>query len=177
MPHVVRHARRLVLWSTLVLAVGALQPLAAQSDATVVFVVRHAERAEDGTNDPPISEAGWERARLLAEMLRDAGVTHIHSSDFQRTRQTGEPLSEASGIDIEIYDPRDLTGLAEQLRGSPGRHVVLGHSNTSGPLVTALGGDAGGPIEEMEYDRLYVVTLTADGASTVVVRFGDRFEG
>jgi phosphohistidine phosphatase SixA len=151
--------------------------VAAQSDATVVYLVRHAERAEDGTNDPPISDAGRARATLLAEMFRDAGITHVHSTDYKRTRSTATPAAHEVGLDLELYDPRDLPGFAAELRSTPGRHLVLGHSNTTPGLVEALGGDPGEPIDEMEYDRLYVVTLTSDGASTVLIRFGERFEG
>ena len=68
----------------------------AQSDATVVYLVRHAERAEDGTSDPPISEAGEARSRLLAGMLLDAGVTHVHTTDYKRTRSTGAPTTRAT---------------------------------------------------------------------------------
>ncbi len=149
----------------------------AQADATVVYLVRHAERAEDGTNDPPISEAGKARAALVGEMLRDAGLTHIHTTDFKRTRSTGAPAAGAVGLEMALYDPRDLPGFAAQLRSTPGRHLVLGHSNTTPQLVEALGGDPGAPIEEMEYDRLYIVTLTDAGASTVLLRFGDRYGG
>lgn len=166
----------------LLLALTAL-PLAlpaiaqAQDGTVVVYLVRHAERAEDGTNDPPISEAGWARARLVGTMLADAGLTHIHSTDFKRTRSTGEPAAEATGLDILSYNPRDLPGFAAQLRSMPGRHLVLGHSNTTPQLVEALGGDPGDPIEEMEYDRLYIVTIVGDTVSTVLLRFGELFEG
>ena len=148
-----------------------------QEAPTVVYVVRHAERAEDGTNDPPISEAGWERARLLASMLADAGVTTIHSTDYRRTRSTAEPLAKVGALATRSYDPDDLEGFAEELRRSSGRHLVVGHSNTTRPLVEALGGDPSEPIEEMEYDRLYVLTLTERGTSTVLIRFGAPFEG
>ncbi len=145
-------------------------------EPTVVIAVRHAERAEDGTSDPPISEAGAERARLLAEMLSDAGVTHVHTTDLNRTRSTGQPTADAAGLSMEVYDPRDLTGLAARLTENPGgRHLVLGHSNTTPDLVAALGGDPGSPIDEMEYDRLYMVTVTARGVSTVLLRFGEPF--
>ena len=30
---------------------------------------------------------------------------------------------------------------------------------------------------KLEYDRLYIVTLTSAGASTVLIRFGARFRG
>ncbi len=149
----------------------------AQSGATVVYLVRHAERAEDGSSDPVISLNGWDRSRLLAEMLVDAGLTNIHTTDFRRTRGTGRPTAEATGLAMELYNPRDLPGFAERLRATPGRHLVLGHSNTTPGLVSALGGDPGDPIEELEYDRLYIVTLTDEGASTVLIRFGKPFEG
>ncbi len=161
------------------LAVGLLAPavLHAQSDPTVVYLVRHAERAEDGTNDPPLSDEGRSRAELVGSMLRDAGLTRIHTTDYKRTRSTGEPVARATGVEMELYDPRDLAGFAERLRATPGRHLVLGHSNTTPDLVAALGGDPGTPIAEMEYDRLYIVTLTSAGASTVLLRFGAPYGG
>jgi phosphohistidine phosphatase SixA len=151
--------------------------LEAQTEPTVVFLVRHAEREEDGTSDPPISEEGQARARLLAEMLRDAGLTHIHTTDYRRTRATGRPTAAAAGLDMELYDADDLAGFAARLRSMPGRHLVLGHSNTTPQLVEALGGDPGDAIDELEYDRLYIVTLTAEGPSTVLLRFGERYGG
>ena len=157
--------------------VPAPRAVSAQTDATVVYLVRHAERHEDGTSDPPLSEIGWHRAALLAETLRDAGLTHIHTTDFKRTRATGRPTADRTGLDMATYDPRDLAGFAQRLRSTPGRHLVLGHSNTTPELVAALGGEAGTPIAEMEYDRLYIVTVTEAGVSTTLVRFGERFEG
>jgi phosphohistidine phosphatase SixA len=152
--------------------------VAVQNDV-VVYLVRHAERAEDGTNDPPLSDAGSERAELLANMLKDAGVTHIHSTDFKRTLATGRPLSEASGIEMASYDPRDLPGFANHLKASPGRHLILGHSNTTPDLVAALGGDPGTLIDEgSEYDRLYIVTVLPDATvTTVLLRYGAPYPG
>lgn len=178
MPHLAlttRPAAQAALALTLLGVALAPTALAAQDDATVVFLVRHAERAEDGTSDPVISLPGWDRARLLAEMLADAGLTDIHTTDYRRTRGTGRPVAEALGLEMQTYDPRALEGFADRLRASPGRHLVLGHSNTTPQLVAALGGEPGSPVEEDEYDRLYVVTLTEEGASTVLLRFGAPF--
>ena len=164
--------------SGLVLAAPAL--VAAQEDPIVVYIVRHAERADDGaeaTDDPPLSTAGWERAYLLARVLADAALTRIHSTDFMRTRSTGQPTSEATGLDIESYDPYDLTGFAQRLSAMPGRHLVVGHSETTPSLVEALGGDPSDPIEPLEYDRLYIVTLVEGRASSVLIRFGNWYDG
>jgi len=158
-------------------APNADTPLA---DPVVVYLVRHAERAEDGTNDPPISEAGLARAQELAVVLEDAGIDHVHSTDLKRTRQTGAPLVEAAGLAVQVYDPSDLPAFAATLRAAPGRHLVLGHSNTTPELVAALGGDAGEPLEDGEYDRLYVVVIPARGpVSTVLLHYGahDPSEG
>ena len=168
--------RRAFLWLVVAL-VSAPAAVAAQAEPVVVYLARHAERAEDGTNDPPISEAGWARSRLLAEMLRDAGLTHIHSTDYKRTRSTGEPTAGATGLAITSYDPSDLAAAAARLAATPGRHLVLGHSNTTPGFVEALGGDPGPPIEEFEYDRLYIVTLFGGSVSSVLVRFGEMFGG
>jgi len=167
------------MWAVLaLLAFGALPTsAAAQVDAVVVYLVRHSERAEDGTNDPPISRAGEERSEQVAALLQDAGITHVHTTDFKRTRATGAPSAAMTGLEMELYDPRDLAAFAAHLSNTPGRHLVLGHSNTTPQLVEALGGQPGSPIEEMEYDRMYIVTLTAAGASTVLLRFGSPYEG
>jgi broad specificity phosphatase PhoE len=146
--------------------------LQAQSveDATVVYVVRHAERA-DGTEDSELSAAGEERAQLLAGLLRDARVTHIHTTDFRRTRATAAPIAEAVRLTPTLYDD-DLGALAARVRAQPGRHLVVGHSNTIPVIVRALAGEPGGLIAQDEYDRLYILTLTEGGTSTVMLRFG-----
>ncbi len=171
-----RTALLLLLALTALGAFTGPAPTQAPGGEVVVFLVRHAERAEDGTRDPPISQRGWTRAKLLADMLRDAGITHIHATDFRRTRQTALPASARTGVDVTLYDPRRLDDFAAELRATPGRHLVVGHSNTTPALVRALGGDPGSPIDEAEYDRLYIVTLdAAGGAHTVLLRFGAPF--
>lgn len=159
------------------LTIGTAVETYAQEGSVVVYLVRHAERADDGADDPPLSEAGLARAALLTSMLTDAGVTRVHTTDLKRTRETGALLAARRGLQLTTYDARDLTGLAARIRATPGRHLVLGHSNTTGEAVAALGGDPGGPIDDAEYDRLYVVTIGADGTvATVLLRFGERFQ-
>ena len=163
-------------WAILVLSVLLLavpSALQAQDEDVVIYLVRHAERAEDGSDDPPISLEGWARAGIVPRLLHDAGITHIHSTDYKRTRQTATPTSGITGVEIQSYDPRDLPAFAAQLREMPGRHLVVGHSNTTPQLVEALGGDSHGPIAEFEYDRLYVVVISGEQVNTVLLRFGD----
>jgi hypothetical protein len=43
----------------------------------VIFLVRHTEQAGAGRTDPPLTEAGKERAKRLAVILKDAGINQI----------------------------------------------------------------------------------------------------
>lgn len=154
----------------IVTAGGALQAVAADLE---VFLVRHAEKMPGP--DPVLTSDGKARAEALADLLEDAGIEHIHSSDYQRTRQTAAPLAGRLDLPIRLYDPRDLPALAAQLSEEGGRHLVVGHSNTTPPLADALGGDGGDPIvEATEYDRLYLVTISGEDIETVLLRYGER---
>jgi broad specificity phosphatase PhoE len=168
----------------LALLIPGAEALCAQDGPVFVYVVRHAERADDGLapdrmlDDPPLSEAGRARARQLAELLRGVDLTGVHSTDYERTRSTAQPLSAAHGLELEIYDAGDIGALAERLRASPGTHVVVGHSNTGPALVEALGAEPGSPIDALEYDRVYVVVVLPGGATgSAVFRYGSPYRG
>ena len=148
--------------------------IAAGSDPLVVFLVRHAEKV-DSSRDPELSPAGQARAEALVRALADAGVERVHSTDFIRTRDTAAPLAAALGLEVELYDPHKLSELAETVKRASGRHLIVGHSNTTPKAVEALGGEPGPEFDEAsEFDRLYVVTIGADGAtSTIRMRYGE----
>jgi phosphohistidine phosphatase SixA len=170
--------RRTLLLGALAAAALAAAPAQAQDgQALVVFLVRHAEKV-DSSRDAALSEAGHARAKALAHVLRDAGIEQVHSTDFARTRDTGGPFAEAAGLPVQIYDPYDLPGFAETLKGQGGRHLVVGHSNTTPQLAELLGGGPTTPINEAgEYDRLYVVTIGADGEEQrLLMRYGAAYE-
>jgi broad specificity phosphatase PhoE len=143
-----------------------------------IFVVRHAEKASDA-NEPsvPLSPAGTARAEKLAALLKDSGVSAIYSTDMVRTRRTAEPLAAARKLDIRIYNPTgpdgkvSLTALAEKLKRKNATDVVLvvGHSNTIAPLLTALGCTESVSIAGDDYDNLFVV-VPQDTSSPLLLR-------
>ena len=145
-------------------------PLAAPE--SVFVLVRHAEKAAQ-SDDPPLTEEGLARAKSLAGMLRDVGVEKIYSSDYARTRDTAAPLASDLGLEVALYDSDQLAGLADMLLSSPGRYLVVGHSNTTPELAGLMGGEPGSPISDDEYDRLYVLHhRPGAGTSTLLLRLG-----
>jgi broad specificity phosphatase PhoE len=135
----------------------------------LILVVRHAEKV-DASADPALSEAGAQRAAALADVLADAGIERVLSTDYARTRDTARPTAEAFGLDLEIYDPADMPGLAAALRSAPESAIlVVGHSNTTPALVEELTGEPAEPMPDSEYDRLYRVWVAPDGSARAEV--------
>jgi len=149
----------------------------AANEDTVVFLVRHAEKTAE-KDDPGLSADGQQRSLQLANLLRDARIEHIHSTDYKRSRETAVPFAEMTGLDIEIYSWDDPPGVAQSLMHDGKRHLVVGHSNTTTELVTLLGGDPGTEIDHTsEYDRLYILTINRKGITTLLIRFGSAYSG
>lgn len=148
------------------------------AEPAVIYLVRHAEKSEVNPQDPELSPAGQARAQLLVHLLTNADLDAVWSTNTIRTRTTAGPVAEAHGLSIESYDPRSIGELAASLKERGGRHLVVGHSNTTPSFVEALGGDPLSPIVDPEYDRFYIVTVAPDGhVETVLIRFGEPFTG
>lgn len=141
---------------------------------TVVMIVRHAEKAGP-SGDVPLSAAGERRARALVDIGRDAGVSAVVTTQFQRTRQTGAPLAESLGITPDVITvgggvAEHAKGIADAVRSRyQGRTVlVVGHSNTVPAIVHAFGGPKYPDICDDIYDDLFIVIVAADGPARVV---------
>lgn len=125
----------------------------------IVFVVRHAEKANSGGNDPELSDAGRARAEVLAKMLRDSTITAIYTTEFKRTQQTAAPLAKALGINATIVLANDTATLISKLRDLKENALVVGHGNTIPDLIKALGIATPINIAETDYDDLFMVEL------------------
>jgi broad specificity phosphatase PhoE len=146
----------------LFLFLGSLCLLASASLAgSTVFIVRHAERADDGrgavSSDPDLSAQGKTRALHLAQELKDAKIVAIFTSEYHRTQQTAAPLAKSLGITPSVVPARDVTALVNQIRSTNGNVLVVGHSNTLSQIMKALGISAPVTIGDADYDNLFVV--------------------
>ncbi|MFN3588089.1 MAG: SixA phosphatase family protein [Spirosomataceae bacterium] len=144
--------RKGTLWILLFLAAFSVQ---AQS----IFVVRHADKAVNQGSNPSLSSKGMEQAQRLKNLLVNKKITHIYSTDTQRTLQTGEPLSSALGISIEKYDASNQTVFIENIKQMKTSVLIIGHSNTIHHLINAFAEEKvlDGPIDERVYEQLYEI--------------------
>lgn len=128
----------------------------------VIFLARHAERAAISgrvPSDTGLSTAGQDRARHLAETLKDAKITAVYTSEYKRTQETAAPLAHSLGIRPEVVSADDLRSLVAKINAARGNVLVVGHSNTLPQIINALGVTARVTVAESDYDNLFLVIL------------------
>ena len=145
--------------------VGTL--LWALQDTTTVIVVRHAEKQLDAGDDPGLTAEGVARAARYAAEYGRAGITAVYATPFRRTQDTAAPVAAAAGVAVVATDPKDIPHLIDLIRDQHrGATVfVVGHSNTIGKIVQALGGQAPDLIPDDEYDNVFIVSQPRFGAA------------
>ncbi len=144
-----------------------------RAETTIVFIVRHAEKAGE-SGDVPLSPEGRERAEDLAAVLANVDLDTVHSTATVRTRSTAAPAARAAGLPVELYDHTEPGAMLDELLIEGGTHLVIGHSNTVPDLVRHLGGNPGSEFRHDDYDRLYVLVVPRTGDPTSLrLRYGD----
>jgi len=164
-------------------------PAAAQAP-TMVYLVRHGEKATQPPNDPLLSPDGQARARALADVLAHAGVSAIITTQFARTKLTAAPLAEKLGITPEVVGVTSgtagnlqsqadaarghIAAVAAAVRKYPGAALlVVGHSNTIPAIVAELGGPKFADLCDGDYDQLFILEVPVSGTPRLVrARFG-----
>ena len=132
--------------------------------ATTLFLVRHAEKANDGTYDPPLTPEGAARAAELAYLLGHVPLDAVYATPFKRTLLTVEPVAEAKGLEVKYYKPGDESFLSKVLEAHKGGAVLIcGHSNTIPDLANQLAGSEEHiQLEDATYDNLFIAVLERD---------------
>ena len=144
-------------------------PVSAQ---TTVILVRHAERADGGGNDPTLTDVGRKRAARLAEFLAHSNVSVVYSTPLARAKETAAPV--VAALKAQLLETQATAqyaqNTAERIRkNNVGQTVlVVGHSNTTPALVKALTGVDVPAIAEDDYSNLYVITIAADGKTSLI---------
>lgn len=151
----------------------------ATAQKTTVWIVRHAEKDTAYVNrqDPDLTATGQQRALDLATYLQKENIIKVFSTDTKRTKQTAKHVK----APLEIYNPKNLTGLLEVLNQQvKGKSVlIVGHSNTVLETIEALGGKR--PLmllTDDDYDYIFKIELEASKSAVVsFYHFGQYHRG
>ena len=122
-----------------------------------------------------LSPAGEERARQLADVLKDANIQRIYVTEVRRTQQTAEPLAERLHRKPIVIAKKDMDKLVNQLQnlGANETVLVVGHADTVPEIVERLGGGPVAAMRDDEYDRMMVVYTGAGGKTRpLTLRYG-----
>ncbi|MEQ8397274.1 histidine phosphatase family protein [Thalassobaculum sp.] len=161
------------LLSLFLLLAGVLHAPPAQAEG-VVFLTRHAEKSLDVPGDAaPLLPVGNDRARTLARMLADAGIDELVTTDALRSRQTGAPFAELSGLQPQVMTREEEVAYAARLRQAPDTkdRLIVGHTRNIPRILDALGVPNGGQIKldpDTDYDNLFVIQMYPDRPATMV---------
>ena len=139
---------------------------------TTIILVRHAEKGNDGTTDPDLSDAGKVRAESLSKLLKKTKVDAIYSTPYKRTKGTVASLAQAKSLTVETYNPskmEEIDAILQKFKG--GTVVLVGHSNTTPAVANYLTGhkDEYPAFDDSEYGNIIVVSVIERGKDTKVV--------
>ena len=110
-----------------------------------VYLVRHAEALPGQPDDlRPLSPAGAEQARLLAERLASVSPSVVLSSPLLRARETAAAIAKAADaelvIDERLAPGASVASLLAAVEGRAAPVVVVGHQPDCGEIVAGLRG-------------------------------------
>jgi 2,3-bisphosphoglycerate-dependent phosphoglycerate mutase len=151
---------------------GITEPITGLNDEkTTVFVfVRHAEKETQG-DDPNLSEVGKNRAKHLAEILKNLNINRIGYSNTKRAQATAAPLLGMINCSTDVY-AKTVTEpyLLSTMEACKGKAVlVVGHSNSIPEMINILVGEKKiNDIPDDEFDNLYIVSVINKGNAKVM---------
>lgn len=142
---------------------------------TTVILVRHAEKNLEPKDDPDLSPEGFARAQEIARVFSNAGINTIYATQYKRTQQTVEPLSQRIGVPITLLDSKQPDELVKRIQTSlRGQTIFIsGHNDSVPQIASALSGENFPPIPHSEYDNVFIVTVYRFGKAKVLrLKFG-----
>lgn len=153
--------------------------ISSDAQTSTFILMRHAEKdtsAQGSTMmqaDPKLSAEGEARAARIPEVLKSYAPDAIYSTNYIRTKSTVTPLSKKIGKEIQVYDPRNLKGFADELLKMDGKTIVIaGHSNTTPMLVNLLLKENKFPnLDESVYNTYWVVTVKEGKAEAKQMKY------
>jgi 2,3-bisphosphoglycerate-dependent phosphoglycerate mutase len=143
--------------------------LYAQHEITTFILVRHGEKMAD-TDDPDLKAEGYDRAKRLAQMLKNTSLNAVLSTKYKRTKNTVTPTADDKHLEIELYDKMtavELDALISKYKG--GTILIGGHSNTIPQIANLLiGKDEFKNFPDAEFGNLLIISVVERGKNAKV---------
>jgi 2,3-bisphosphoglycerate-dependent phosphoglycerate mutase len=125
-----------------------------------IILVRHAEKV-DASQDPELSSEGKQRAERLAKVVKKYKPGAIYSTDFKRTRDTAGPMAARRKLQVQTYDPKNVSELHDAImKSKTKRFMIVGHSNTVPGLANLFGKkELFKNLDDSEYGAIWIVRI------------------
>jgi broad specificity phosphatase PhoE len=137
-------------------------------NARIFYLIRHAEKRNDATRNPDLSDKGKERVKNYINYFSNIKLDSVYTTNFKRTFQTANPIATSKGIKPIYYNP-SLVNLNYFVKKHKGQSVlIVGHSNTTPNFANKLLGKmAYTQMMENDYSSIYKITITEKDTMTI----------
>lgn len=158
--------KNLILLLCLIAGVASAQD--ASEKPTTLILIRHAERGNDGSKDPPLADVGTARANNLVNVFKNTDLAAIYSSDYKRTKNTATPTAQAKNLEVKIYEPMKEDEIKRIIAENKGKTVlVVGHSNTTPWTANFLTGNKLKDFPDTDYGNILIVNVWESGKTSM----------
>ena len=153
------------------LASGDKITLVEDSISKIFYLTRHAEKDTSIKGDSPLTEAGFNRAAKISDIMRGTRVDAIYSTMMLRSLYTVDSLADIKAMAVLPYDNKTLKATIDSIKTNTNfnRIFVVGHSNTIPAITNSLAGrDFYTSIfDDSDYGNFVIVVLRKSGQSDV----------
>jgi len=176
-----RRRRNRLIASAIFLAIALALAWIFESQATTtVILVRYADVSDGLDPDSGLNQAGHERSGELARVIGDvdvvAGVDAIIATQFRNSKETAQPLADLLELPVQSIDAHNIRGLTKLILQDYKGKIVLVITNEEAlpQLIQRFHGSKNlPPIEDREYDNLYIVSIPWYGkVKTLRLKYG-----
>ncbi|MEO5789456.1 phosphoglycerate mutase family protein [Gelidibacter sp.] len=153
--------RYLIIFCIVLFSVNAFAQKEQAQEITTYYFILHAEkdRSNPSEKNAHLTDEGHKRAQNWSEILQHIPFDAIYSTDYNRTKETGQPTAIKNGLDIITYNVSTSYDEAFKTATKGKTVLVIGHSNTIPEFVNAvIGNKKHEEIDDANNGNLYIVT-------------------
>lgn len=164
--------RYLIIVCIVISSINAFAQNVQPHEVTTYYFIRHAEKDRSNTSetDPHLTDQGLIRAENWSNILKHIRFDAVYSTDFNRTKETGQPTAEKNQLEIITYSVSTSYDAAFKTETKGKTVLVVGHSNTIPDFVNAvIVNKKYEEIDDLINGNLYIVTLVDNVITDVLL--------